>query len=191
VCLRRFQFRDFIGKKVIITGEVGVGKTKLLASLIDEAASEPDLKVVVLDLAPEAKIGFKTVGASVKTYARKLQQVNYLKPNTLYAPRLQGRSKEEVLNMAAKNASSIEPLLIRLASNPPDVLFVDDLTIYLQAGNMKLLTNLISSVTTFIATAYKGKILLDDRGSGLSRIEKNRLDCLLNDTNLNILEVPL
>ena len=191
MCLRRLRFKDLIGKKVILTGEIGAGKTRLLASIIDEAASHSDLKVVVLDLAPEVHIGSETIGASVKTYSKKLQQVKYLRPTTVYAPRLQGRSREEVLDMAAKNASSIEPLLISLASNPPDTLFIDDLTIYLHAGKIEPLTKLISTVRTFIATAYKGKKLLDDKGSGLSSIEKSRLESLLNDPKLNILEVPL
>jgi len=191
VCLRRLWFRELIGKRVIITGEVGVGKTRLLASLIDEAASEPDLRVVILDLAPEAHIGSETIGASVKTYARKLHHVKYLRPNIVYAPRLQGRSREEVLDLAAKNASSIEPILITLASDPPDTLFIDDLTIYLQAGKIEPLIKLISITRTFIATAYKGKRLLDYKGSGLSRVEKCRLESLLNDPALNILEVHL
>jgi hypothetical protein len=189
--LQRLRFRDIIGKRVIITGEVGVGKTRLLASLIDEAASESGLSVVVLDLAPEARLGSEIIGASVKTYARKLHLVKYLRPDTLYAPRLQGRSREEVLDLAAKNALTIKPLLISITSNPPDALFIDDLTIYLQAGDIEPLTKLIGITRTFIATAYKGKRLLNDKGSGLSRVEKYRLDTLLNDPKLNILEVPL
>ena len=191
MCLLRLRFKALLGKRVVITGDVGVGKTKLLASLVDEAASEPDLKVVVLDLAPEVHIGFETIGASVKTYSSRLHQVNYLRPSTIFAPRLQGRSREEVLELAAKNASTIKPLLISIASNPPDALFIDDLTIYLQAGGIEPLTKLISIVRTFVATAYKGKRLLDDKCSGLSRVEKNRLESLLNDPKLNILEVPL
>ena len=191
MCLRRFRFKDLLGKRVVITGEVGVGKTKLLASLIDEAAFESNLRVVVLDLAPEVHIGSETIGASVKTYSRELHQVIYLRPTTVFAPRLQGRNREEVLDLAAKNASSIEPLLITLASDPPDVLFIDDLTIYLQAGKIEPLIKLISTIRTFIATAYKGKKLLDDKGSGISRVEKCRLESLLNDPELNILEVPL
>ena len=189
--MRRLRFKALLGKRIIITGDVGVGKTRLLASLVDEAALEADLKVVILDLAPEVQIGSETVGASVKTYSRRLHQVNYLRPSIIFAPRLQGRSREEVLDLAAKNASSIEPLLISLSSNPPDALLIDDLTIYLQAGKIEPLTKLIRSVRTFVATAYKGKRLLDDKGSGLSIVEKSRLESLLNDPKLYILEVPL
>ena len=191
MCLQRLRFKDLFGKRVVITGEVGVGKTKLLASLIDEAASEPNLRVVVLDLAPEVQIGSEIIGASVKTYSRKLHHVIYLRPATVFAPRLQGRNREEVLDLAAKNASSIESLLITLASNPPDTLFIDDLTIYLQAGKIEPFIKLISTIRTFIATAYKGKKLLDDKGSGVSKVEKCRLESLLNDPKMNILEIPL
>jgi len=189
--LLNLRFKDLIGKKVVITGEVGVGKTKLLAALIDEAALEVGLRVIVLDLAPEVRFGSKILGASVKTYSTRLNQVKYFRPNVVFAPRLQGRNREEVLEMAAKNASSIEPLLVALASDPPDTLFIDDLTIYLQAGKMDLITRLINAVKTFVATAYKGKKLLDDKGSSLSNLEKSRLESLLNDPKLNILEVPL
>lgn len=190
--LSRLRFKDLLGKKVVITGEVGVGKTRLLAELVDEAALEDDLKVAVLDLAPDVQISPNiTVGASVKTYCRHLNQVNYLRPRVILAPRVQGRNREEVLDLALKNASTIEPLLVSLTSTPPDVLFIDDLTIYLQAGKIDLLTTLISKVVTFIATAYKGKTLLDDKGSDLSRAEENLLKYLLNDPKLNISEVPL
>lgn len=192
VCLPRLQIKDLFGKRVVITGEVGAGKTRLLSKLIDEAALAYDSKVAVLDLAPEVQINPNTtVGASVKTYCKHLNQVNYLRPKVIYAPRVQGRNKEEVLNLASKNASTIEPLLVSLTSTPPDILFIDDLTIYLQAGKIDLLTTLISKVRTFIATAYKGKVLLDDKGSGLSELEDNMLKYLLNDSKLNILEVPL
>ena len=191
VYLLNLRFKDLIGKRVVITGEVGVGKTRLLADLIDEAALEAGLRVVVLDLAPEVRLRSQLIGSSVKNYSRRLLQVKYFRPKIVFAPRLQGRNREEVLDLAAKNASSIEPLLVSLASDPPHVLFIDDLTIYLQAGKIDPLISLISAVSTFIATAYKGKLLSDDKGSGLSRIEKSRLESFLNDPKLNILEVPL
>lgn len=189
--MQSLRFKDVFAKRVIITGEVGVGKTRLLAELIDEAASEAGLRVAVLDLAPEVLLGSNIVGASVKTYCRRLHQVKYLRPSLIFAPRLQGRSREEVLEMAARNASSIEPLLISLVTKPPHALFINDLTIYLQAGKIDLIKKLICSVETFVAAAYKGKRLLDDKGSGLSRIEKSKLESLLNDSKINILEVPL
>jgi len=134
------------------------------------------LKVAVLDLAPDVQISPNiTVGASVKTYCRHLNQVSYLRPRVILAPRVQGRNREEVLDLALKNASTLEPLLVSLTSTSPDVLFIDDLTIYLQAGKIDLLTTLSSKVVAFIATAYKGKTLLDDKGSDLSRGEPTQI----------------
>lgn len=191
MCLPSLCFKDLRGKRVVITGEVGSGKTRLLAKLIDEATLEPNSNVCVLDLAPNLRINTKIVGASVAAYCRSLPQVKYLRPSTIFAPRLQGRSREEVLDMAARNAAAITPLLVSLTSNPSDVLFVDDLTIYLQAGDLDLITKLILKVGTFIATAYKGEAVSDDKCSGLSGKEKTTLKALLSDPKLRILEVAL
>lgn len=189
--MQSLHFKDLFGKKAIITGEVGAGKTKLLASLLDEAALEPNLNIVVLDLAPEFRIGSNIVGVSIRAYSKSLSKVKYLKPHPIFAPRLQGKSKQEVLDLASRNASIIEPYLVNLFSLSPEILFVDDLTIYLQAGKIGLITQLILRVSTFIATAYKGKVILDDKGSGLSCKEKSTLEFLLNDSKLNLLEVAL
>lgn len=191
MCLQSLHFKDLYGKRVIITGEVGSGKTRLLAKLIDEAASESMLDVVVVDLAPEFHRGSNVVGVSVRAYCKSLSKVRYLKPRRIFAPRLEGRSVVEVLDLASRNASAIEPLLLSLISSPPEVLFIDDLTIYLQAGRIDLISQLILNVSTFIATAYLGEALLDDKGSGLSYKERSTLKSLLNDPMLNILEVAL
>ncbi len=176
---------------MVITGDVGSGKTRLLAGLVDEAVSYGGLSVAVLDLAPEISTGLGTVGVSVRYYSKMITKTKYLRPETLFAPRLQGRSSKEVLNMASRNAEAIKPLLSAIASEPPDVLFVDDLTVYLQAGRLETLINLILRVGTFIATAYKGEKLLDDKGSGLSVGERLSLEVLLGDARLGLLEVDL
>lgn len=167
------EFKDLMGKKTIIKGEAGSGKTKLTEKLINEAlAFFPPYKITVMDLAPPRIIvGSSTIGGHVNAPLG----VNYLKPERIYAPRIEGRTKEEVLEFAKKNAESIEKIFSIFKLSPSPVLFMNDVTIYLHAGSLERLLEVIGLAETFICNAYEGKKLSDDKGSGISEREKSML----------------
>ncbi|MEM4164317.1 MAG: hypothetical protein QXJ86_00550 [Nitrososphaerales archaeon] len=186
--MQSLHFKDLYGKRVIITGEVGSGKTRLLARLIDEAV-ESGLNATVLDLAPKFNAQTFKVGTSIKYYTRNLALTTYLRPKGIIAPRLLAKSKKEVIEYATRNASIITPIIVNLITSPPLILFIDDLTIYLHAGKLSLIKKLVENIKTFIATAYSGKALSDDKNSGLTIKEQSSLRSLIEDVRLNILEL--
>ncbi len=69
----KYAFNDVVGKNVLISGDVGVGKTKLTIELLEEAvALGLSAKITIIDMAPATvyiegrKIGGKLVEFSLK-----------------------------------------------------------------------------------------------------------------------------
>jgi hypothetical protein len=75
---------------------------------------------------------------------------------TIAAPRLSGRDEEEADLLAQTNADAIEPLFQdpRLANC--SILVINDVTLYLQAGNYDDLWAVIQPVETVLINAYYG-----------------------------------
>lgn len=174
--MRAPDFMGLSGKKCLILGEAGSGKTRLLERLLEEAVQEGlGPQVTLIDMAPEGRIiGGLKVGGRVKAGGG----VRRFAPDRVFAPRLEGRDKGEVLRLAGLNARSLEPLLRRYLDSPTPILFVNDLTMYLHGGDPGVLERAISASRTFIGTAYKGSSF-DDRGSGLNALERSRLERLI------------
>lgn len=162
--------REFIGRKTLLTGEVGTGKTKFLARFIDYLLeSGYGREVTLIDMAPDR---FQDIGGSVKEYLKSLGEIRYLRPTIVYAPRLMGKDVLEVLRYCEENKKNIEPLLDIYLSNPTSILLINDLTIYLHSGDLEKIIKAIDLSKTFMATAYSGVKLRDDRGAGVSEREK-------------------
>jgi len=164
------RLKEIVGKKVLIVGEAGSGKTMLLARLLEEAMvlglSE---EVTLIDLAPKKLDG---LGGRVTDYLHPVGNVRLLMPKNVHAPRLSGKTKEEVLMLAEKNRETIQPLLEEYINKPTRVLFINDVTIYLHAGDPDLLERCIELSETFVGTAYYGTRLRDDKGSGITVRER-------------------
>lgn len=165
-----------LGKRVLITGEVGVGKTRLTARLLEEIVEAVGGEnVTAIDMAPTTVPG---VGARLSAYTDAVKRIRYLAPPVVRAPRLEGRSAEEVLRLAEANRAAIEPLLELYLSSPTPVLVINDLTIYLHAGDVARVVRAMGAAETFLANAYGGTRLSDDKGSGLSERERRLLELL-------------
>ncbi|MDH7556479.1 MAG: helicase HerA domain-containing protein [Candidatus Methanosuratincola sp.] len=170
--MKGISYAAIRGKKTLIRGDVGKGKTRLLSRLLSEAAeSEGAGSITVIDMAPgERSVGERKVGGQLVIPA--LPVARYIAPERVVAPRLEGATAEEVVRLAMRNASALEPCLAQYIASPTPVLFVNDLTIYLQCGKAELLGEAITLAKTFVGAAYWGDFF-DDKGSGIN--EKERL----------------
>ena len=168
-------FQRFIGRKTIIVGEIGSGKTLLLSRFLDQLVrSGLKDRVTVIEMAPN----MGGVGGTVENYTRNVTYVKYLRPWRIIPPRTMGRNRDEVIRYARLNMLALKPLIEEYLRNPTEILLINDLTIYLHAGEVEDIIQLINISKTFTATAYEGEKLADDKGSGITDRERRSLDRL-------------
>lgn len=125
-------------------------------------------------MAPE-RVAKGTLEAGGSVTVSEMRGLRVYKPVKVFAPRLQGRSSEEVLCMAGENSNQISMVLGLYLERPTPILFINDLTLYLHAGDVGRLRRAIDSAETFIGNAYVGESLGDDWGSGITERERRLL----------------
>ncbi len=171
------DFGGWLGRRTLIVGEAGSGKTRVLASFLDYLLERvPSREITVIDMAPRR---VKGVGGLLEDYTPSVWRVRYLRPWKITPPRLTGRTSEEVKRYAWENREALEPLLEEYLSKPTPTLLINDITIYLHAGSTERIKQMITHASTFAATAYKGIRLQDDKGSSISRREREELERLV------------
>jgi hypothetical protein len=176
--LMQAKLESLIGKKVLVEGDVGSGKTAYAHSLILQALDLAGVgDVIVIDMAPRRRrVGKRFVGGRLKMPEGSAPRISYFSPDHVFAPRLDGKNEKEVQELATANASGLEKILRSILSRKKRMLFINDLTMFLHAGDAGLLIDAISEAETFIGTAYKGKFLSDDKGTGITSRERALLE---------------
>lgn len=168
------------GKKLLIAGDVGTGKTactaKLLEKIMKQAQNE---EITILDFAPM----HGNIGGQLKQYLETIPK-NYFAPQKVRAPRLEGKSKAEVIKLATENAKSMALLLKRYLENPTKYLIINDVSLYLQAGDCELLGKCLRKANTAILNSYYGSALSEDKGSNISSIERRNVEKLMEDIDI-------
>lgn len=166
-----------MGRRVLIVGEVGAGKTRLTAlALASFLSTYPGYEGTVIEMAPS---GIQGLGTPLEAYMALPSTVRLLTARPIRAPRLEGRSGAEVLELARFNARRLRPLLLAYLRRPTPLLAINDLSLYLQAGSPGLMNRAIMSAETFLGNAYYGSSLDEDKGSGISLRERKAVEALL------------
>ncbi|MBC2735056.1 MAG: hypothetical protein HF981_11930 [Desulfobacteraceae bacterium] len=164
---------DYDGRRTLVIGDVNTGKTRLTEKVMTRwVAQGRSHEIAVLDLAPETQ---ETIGGRIHLPAG-FQGV--LLATTISAPRLSGRDEEEADLLAQTNAAAIEPLFKNPRLANCSILVINDVTLYLQAGNYDCLWAAIQPVETVLINAYYGDSFPDYR---LSRQERRLTELLIKD----------
>jgi hypothetical protein len=79
--------------------------------------------------------------------------------------------------MAEANREAIERLMGGALGGGRDVVFLNDVTLYLQAGGAQTLMEWLASATTVVANGYYGRAL---GGGALSQRERRELEALMD-----------
>ncbi|MGX9365155.1 hypothetical protein ACTVJH_03850 [Desulfoplanes sp. PS50] len=169
-----------IGSRILITGEVNTGKTTLTGLWADQIWNHLDMPcVAVMDMAPtippdlSRQTGTGAVGGHV--------MFNAFIPDLLFRgdihpPRMLGGSPEHILALALENKKRIETWFADiLAHDRVDLLVINDMSIYLQAGEIDNLAPVIHHAHTVIANGYMGKTLGTDTLSQTEQLAMNRI----------------
>jgi hypothetical protein len=172
---REINTSEFLGKRTFILGDVNTGKTTLSREILVEFCRQGlSSRIAVIDLAPEIPAdvliarGLQGVGG--KLLPPEESDVLYLGAS-LKPPRLSSGTEEEALGIARENVAKIEGLFQDFGRSGRDILFMNDISLYLQAGTTEVLLNWIRMAKTVVANGYYGERL----GAGvLSRREKEQ-----------------
>ncbi len=167
----------FLNRFTLIIGEVNSGKTTLTQRILETYCLDAGDEVAVVDLAPvippSAFKGNRGIGGTLRVPENP--GVRYFHC-PLHAPRLQGKSEQDALDLATENMRRIELLFDQALARKTHALFINDCSLYLHAGNVEKLIRWIRSAKTTIVNGYYGKAL----GPGiLSAREREGMEELL------------
>jgi len=186
---RCLGFQDLIGKRAVIYGDVGAGKTRLTVRLLDEAVAMGWAdEVTIIDMAPKrTTIGDSRVGGRLsEAAASTVAGLRYLAPRKVETPRLAASNGAELLSLVEKNRRRIERLLSRFTKAPTMVLFLNDISIFLQSGDFDALWAVMHQASTVVANGYYGKTLSHDFSTGVSTLERGLMERLLTLVDIRI-----
>lgn len=152
-----------LGKKLLILGDVNTGKTTLCRNIL-EALCHLGLgsRIVILDLAPHIpeelsfKRGLPGIGGSL--IPPENCGALYIR-DPLDAPRLSSSNEDEAMQKARANSLVIEERFRLLDLKRRSILFLNDLTMYLQAGTAEDLIERVGQAETIVANGYWGERL--------------------------------
>jgi len=166
----------YLGRKTLIVGDVNSGKTTLTKEILDGFCRQGlGGRIAVMDLAPEIpeevlrRRGIAGVGGRLEPPGGCGAATLHA---TIIAPRLTSSSEEEAMEKAGWNREVIDGLFLRFESLKRDILFVNDVSLYLQAGNLDRITGLLEKTGTAVVNGYFGEKL--GRGE-LSRREREAM----------------
>jgi hypothetical protein len=185
------EAQRFLGTWTLILGEVNTGKTTLtgdILSIISPLIAKA--RLAVIDLAPVVpahitlKLGLSSVGGHLNRPESKkgLYLTAQIDP-----PRLSTDSEEAAAAVAGRNRIKIEKLLQIFSKSRRDVLFINDVSLYLQAGKARDLIRYLNPVDTLVVNGYFGEKL----GQGLLSQREHREMKALMPSFSQIIRTPV
>lgn len=171
----------YMNRRTIIVGDVNSGKTSktlnILKLFLKAGHAE---KTTILDLAPD---NIQGIGGKMELPPDEF--LLYLTTSIL-APRLTGKDKYHTQQLAEKNANAIDKLFTKFFRQKREILFVNDVTLYFQAGEFERFIEIFDTTPTLIINAYYGNTFSD---SALTRRERQLTKALMKLCD-QIIEMP-
>jgi hypothetical protein len=171
---------DYLGRRLLILGDVNTGKTTLARTILDDLCRRGlGARIAIVDLAPwipeslAREKGLVGVGGNLRAPqgSGALYVADHLDP-----PRLSSATEAEAMEKARLNCRAIERLFQRLDTDPREILFVNDVTMYLHAGTAEAMIARFGRANTVIVNGYRGERL----GAGeLTRRERTETEKLM------------
>lgn len=173
--MSELQNENCLGKHLLIMGDVNTGKTTLCRQWLVQLCQQGlGARIALIDMAPHIPEALALerglVGAGGSLLPPPASGVLDLRTH-LDAPRLSSTSEAEAMAKAVRNAHAIEALFAQLPGSRRDILFINDVTLYLQAGfTAGLLKHIAKAgIKTLVVNGYWGERL---GGGELTRREK-------------------
>ncbi|MCE5264141.1 MAG: ATP-binding protein [Deltaproteobacteria bacterium] len=155
---------EYLGRRTLILGEVNTGKTTLTRRILAALLARGDFegRVAIVDMAPEIPEALAEekgiAGVGGKLMPPQGHDVLYLGGH-LAPPRLSSKTEAEAIEKARQNRRIVDTLFRKLDGEPREILLLNDVTIYLQAGTAEDLIRRLEPAATVIANGYWGERL--------------------------------
>jgi len=174
------SFKAIIGKKVLIIGEVGTGKTAVMAGLLRQAFSLGlSNEISIIDFAPpRQKVKYVWIGGRLKELIEVPKDVKYFAPRRVEAPRCRARDAQELMRLAKLNAQSMTSIIYDYLRDPTPIVFINDVSLLFQAGELDPVLRVLRECETAIINGYYGEALREDLGTGVSKRERELIEKL-------------
>jgi hypothetical protein len=157
------HLEDYLRRKTLILGDVNTGKTTLTRKVL-EALCRRDFgeRIAIVDMAPEIpeKLAKEKglIGVGGKLMPPEGYDILYLGGH-FEPPRLSSKTEEEAMEKARTNQRTSEGLFGKLDLQLRDILLINDVSMFLQAGTAETLARWLDQAATVIANGYRGKRL--------------------------------
>ena len=169
-------------RKTLIVGDTNTGKTARTIEILQLFLTAGlGAQTTVIDMAPDV-IG----GVGGKMPVPRMKGFRYL-TETIVAPRLTAADENQAQALAQANARAIAKLLDCFSVQPSDILFVNDASLYLQAGDLAHFLAVLNKAETVVLNAYFGDSFPD---SMITRREKRLVRRLIENCDYTIVTSP-
>lgn len=169
----------YLGRQTLILGDVNTGKTTLTQRVLEALCGKGLAgRIAVVDMAPEVPAhlaeerGIPRVGGKLSLPEGK--DILYLS-SRLEPPRLSSITDREAQEKAWNNLQIIERLFEELDLRSRDILLVNDISMYLQAGTADALIPRLRGAGSVVANGYWGTRLGKGRLSEREKAETIKL----------------
>ena len=178
------DFNSFVGHHTLIYGETETKKTlytaKFMQFLIESKEVIPR-NITLLDFAPPLNIIDNVkIGGKIKDFYRNnIKCRNITFEGEIIPPRLNSSNKTELYQNACENFKKTSEILHLFKKDPTPILIINDISIYLHIGNIKLLLEAIDKSNTFFGNSYYGSSIKRDYATLFSLREKRQVEYLI------------
>ncbi|MFW9874607.1 MAG: hypothetical protein ACFFG0_15990 [Candidatus Thorarchaeota archaeon] len=180
----KLDFDELIDQHTLLYGETNTNKTYQTSKFVQfllESKKVPSKDISILDFAPNfMKIKNMKIGGKIEDfYEHSITCKNILFNGEIIPPRLNSGNKTELYQNACENFKKTSKILHIYRKDPTPILIINDISLYLHIGNIKLLLGAISKSNTFFGNSYYGSSIKRDYATLFSLREKRQVKYLI------------
>ena len=178
------DFDELIDHHTLLYGETNTKKTyqtsKFVQYLLESKKVSPK-DISILDFAPKSMVikNLKIGGKIQDFYENSISCKNILFKGEITPPRLNSSNKTELYQNACENFKKTSETLHLFKNDPTPILIINDISLYLHIGNVKLLLEAINKSNTFFGNAYFGSSIKRGYATLFSLRERRKVKSLI------------
>ncbi|MBY8990487.1 MAG: hypothetical protein KGD58_07005 [Candidatus Lokiarchaeota archaeon] len=179
------NFDNLVNHSTLLYGETNTYKTYQTSEFVKfllESKHIRSKEISILDFAPSLmEIKNLKIGGQIQDFYKQSSTCNnIIFKGDIIPPRLKSSNKTELYQYARENLKKTSEILNIFNGNPTPVLIINDISIYLHIGSIKLLLNAINKSNTFFGNTYFGSSIKRGYATLFSLRERRKVKSLIN-----------